>query len=659
MAEFPILSEDSSSPQISDPVQQSTSSDTLVSSPRASQLNSDSLSQKSDSSILEKKETENEERIRHKKEALEALTSSRTKTALASESAPVSPQSDSNTVKNHFRSSKGSKLDSSKRDTVSSTSSHTGSEQTSTPSDIIPNAIVIKNINFIIPRNVLLSTISQLNLPIPYAFNYHYEGGLFRGLAFANFHSNDDAAKVISGLNGLILAGRELKAEYKKVQEKPTNRQNIVPNVTQKNLNIPIDASSKVGDTFRSNHSLSSRLKNNDYLNRRATVSENRPFSMISPSSGGSLLSHLPQFQTPRVIESHPLPENDLGSLIDLSNKDTRLLYDLISQFRRDKNVAELDFPSAINNTQRQTVMLIAEHFGLNHETKNDNLGYRKIRVFKSLETLLEATQIKPHLSNSSSSASEFNSHRNFPSSKSFNRSSQQFIGENKPSQYDFKKFSNSSYKNTHGNRSSMYVSDTFNNQKSSFRNSSMHLPPMSDSHRARGYTNSPGNRSSLISFPGLSPLISESTDSIPDIKGSNTLEKSHNSDSRSDGMAPIPSIQSNIETGNSNPDQRIAQRHMQLKVLEEKRIRRMSNVGGTLVPSLSSPTTDVIPSSSGVKKFDVPQSKAIPIVSPGLKRPAGTITITLQSSSSKESAAHASVPTPAPTPAISESTVE
>ncbi|KAJ2783155.1 Peptidyl-prolyl cis-trans isomerase pin4, partial [Coemansia interrupta] len=84
------------------------------------------------------------------------------------------------------------------------------------PDDAIPNAIVVKNINFVIKREDLLDTMADLMLPIPYAFNYHYDGGVFRGLAFGNFRTPEEAARVIVGLNGVSLLGRPLKVEYKK-----------------------------------------------------------------------------------------------------------------------------------------------------------------------------------------------------------------------------------------------------------------------------------------------------------------------------------------------------------------------------------------------------------------------------------------------------------
>ncbi|KAK0545173.1 Peptidyl-prolyl cis-trans isomerase pin4 [Tilletia horrida] len=83
--------------------------------------------------------------------------------------------------------------------------------------DIIPTAIVVKNIRFDVKREQLLSIMEELSLPIPYAFNYHFDQGVFRGLAFGNFRSAEDADQVVAALNGFDVMGRKLRVEYKKV----------------------------------------------------------------------------------------------------------------------------------------------------------------------------------------------------------------------------------------------------------------------------------------------------------------------------------------------------------------------------------------------------------------------------------------------------------
>ena len=83
--------------------------------------------------------------------------------------------------------------------------------------ELIPTAIVIKNIPFAVKKEALVELMTQMNLPLPYAFNYHFDNGVFRGLAFANFTSADETAAVIEHLNHFDLQGRKLRVEYKKM----------------------------------------------------------------------------------------------------------------------------------------------------------------------------------------------------------------------------------------------------------------------------------------------------------------------------------------------------------------------------------------------------------------------------------------------------------
>ena len=82
---------------------------------------------------------------------------------------------------------------------------------------LIPTAIVIKNIQFQCRKEVLQGLMATMNLPQPYAFNYHFDKGVFRGLAFANFSTPEETAVVIQKMNGLEVMGRKLRVEYKKM----------------------------------------------------------------------------------------------------------------------------------------------------------------------------------------------------------------------------------------------------------------------------------------------------------------------------------------------------------------------------------------------------------------------------------------------------------
>jgi RNA recognition motif-containing protein len=83
--------------------------------------------------------------------------------------------------------------------------------------ELIPTAIVIKNIPFAVKKEQLVQLMTEINLPLPYAFNYHFDNGVFRGLAFANFTTAEETAAVIELLNGFELQGRKLRVEYKKM----------------------------------------------------------------------------------------------------------------------------------------------------------------------------------------------------------------------------------------------------------------------------------------------------------------------------------------------------------------------------------------------------------------------------------------------------------
>jgi hypothetical protein len=83
--------------------------------------------------------------------------------------------------------------------------------------ELIPTAIVIKNIPFNVKKEELVDIMTSMSLPLPYAFNYHFDSGVFRGLAFANFSSPEETRTVIDAMNHLDIDGRKLRVEYKKM----------------------------------------------------------------------------------------------------------------------------------------------------------------------------------------------------------------------------------------------------------------------------------------------------------------------------------------------------------------------------------------------------------------------------------------------------------
>lgn len=119
---------------------------------------------------------------------------------------------------------------------------------------VIPTAIVIKNIPFSVKKDALLSKLvcslsrglflclliilfiqASLDVPTAYAFNYHFDNGVFRGLAFANYRTPEETEIVVNTVNGLEIGGRKLRVEYKKMLPNMMDSMNSNINNTNNN----------------------------------------------------------------------------------------------------------------------------------------------------------------------------------------------------------------------------------------------------------------------------------------------------------------------------------------------------------------------------------------------------------------------------------------
>lgn len=153
-----------------------------------------------------------------------------------------------------------------------------------------------------------------MTLPKPYAFNYHFDNGTFRGLAFANFHSPEETQHVIRALNGYELIGRKLRVEYKKV--------------------LPADQRERI-----------------ELQKRQKAVQED-------PIAAASLRMK---------------PEKKLE--IDLNDPATLQIYSSLLLFRDDNSPtarAQMAFPPEFSTHQRRVVHLIAQKLGLEHSSRGD-----------------------------------------------------------------------------------------------------------------------------------------------------------------------------------------------------------------------------------------------------------------------------------------------
>lgn len=208
-------------------------------------------------------------------------------------------------------------------------------------SDLIPTAIVIKNIPFNVRKEMLTSIMSDLGLPQPYAFNYHFDNGIFRGLAFANFQSPIDTQTVIEQLNGYEVQGRKLRVEYKK----------MLPEHERE------------------------RIEREKREKRGQLEEQHQPLPLHSQSSMHSL-------NTTHSTRSRTSPLRD----VDLNNPDTLQFYTELTLFRSDPNREIFVFPPTITPQQRRTVHILAHNMGLEHRSVGEG-QHRQIHVVKDSAT--------------------------------------------------------------------------------------------------------------------------------------------------------------------------------------------------------------------------------------------------------------------------------
>ncbi|KAF1971739.1 hypothetical protein BU23DRAFT_170872 [Bimuria novae-zelandiae CBS 107.79] len=229
--------------------------------------------------------------------------------------------------------------------------------------ELIPTAIVIKNIPFAVKKEQLVSLMTELRLPLPYAFNYHFDNGVFRGLAFANFTTAEETAQVIEAMNHFELHGRKLRVEYKKM--------------------LPLAERERIEREKRE---------------RRGQLEEqHRPMagSLQTQQSYSSLASHMPATSPSPVSglrqqKSGMWPGGDLGgpsptnpsAEVDLNDPQVLQFYSQLLLFKESPERDSMTFPSTLSPPQRRIVHTLAHQLGLAHISKGDS-SQRQLHIFK------------------------------------------------------------------------------------------------------------------------------------------------------------------------------------------------------------------------------------------------------------------------------------
>ncbi|KAL8663173.1 MAG: hypothetical protein Q9202_004105 [Teloschistes flavicans] len=214
--------------------------------------------------------------------------------------------------------------------------------------ELIPTAIVIKNIPFAVKKEQLVDLMTQMNLPLPYAFNYHFDNGVFRGLAFANFTSADETATVIEHLNHFELQGRKLRVEYKKM--------------------LPLQERERIEREKRE---------------RRGQLEEQHrplgPAQLHNQPSMSSLASHAPTNSPSPLSARNDKPD------VDMNDPETLRHYTQLLLFKEDPSREILIFPPTLTRLARRAVHTIAHNMELEHCSHDTGNGtQRQVHVFRA-----------------------------------------------------------------------------------------------------------------------------------------------------------------------------------------------------------------------------------------------------------------------------------
>ncbi|OWZ55854.1 cytoplasmic protein [Cryptococcus neoformans 125.91] len=212
--------------------------------------------------------------------------------------------------------------------------------------DVIPTAIVIKNIPFAVTRETLLGVMESLGAPLPYAFNYHHDNGVFRGLAFANFRAPDEAASVVAALNGYDVQGRKLRVEYKKVLQ-PGEKDKIEREKALK------------------------RMRSLQFDRKEMPPPLTLPIRHQQPPTLAGYDQSPPHSASAASTNSNSQSDN-LPSTLDMNDPMTLDIYSRVLVFKEDRMRDELAFSKNLSPTERRIVHLVAQKLGLTSVTRGD-----------------------------------------------------------------------------------------------------------------------------------------------------------------------------------------------------------------------------------------------------------------------------------------------
>jgi hypothetical protein len=223
--------------------------------------------------------------------------------------------------------------------------------------ELIPTAIVIKNIPFAVKKEQLVQLMVDMNLPLPYAFNYHFDNGVFRGLAFANFTSPQETEQVINALNHMELSGRKLRVEYKKMlplaERERIEREKRERRGQLEEQHRPVPQSQ-----------LTTQLS-------LGSMNRNTPSPLSSRSAPKPGMSHETRIPSPLTWID-----------VDMNDARTLELYTEMMIFQRDLAREVLIFPATLEPHERRIVHTLAHNMGLAHTSRGTG-DQRQVHIYR------------------------------------------------------------------------------------------------------------------------------------------------------------------------------------------------------------------------------------------------------------------------------------
>jgi len=229
--------------------------------------------------------------------------------------------------------------------------------------DLIPTAIVIKNIPFAVKKEQLVQVMTDMRLPLPYAFNYHFDNGVFRGLAFANFTTPEETAAVINSMNHLDLHGRKLRVEYKKMLPQ-AERDRIEREKRERRGQLEEQHRPMPSSQLHTRQSMS------NLSNYTRGIS---PAPTRSPPAG-------------RKFQIAPADEKKLTSrpAVDMNDPVALMYYGKLLLFSQNESHGDvLTFPPNIPSEHRKIIHGLAHNIGLGHESQG--IGeQRQVHCFRT-----------------------------------------------------------------------------------------------------------------------------------------------------------------------------------------------------------------------------------------------------------------------------------